>query len=185
MKHIIRIHKQAGSKKNAVRISKVDDIPEFLNGTVAISDGKVSLVCVEGNETCPLGSVIGYEESESTGTGYNAWYIANAATNLIEKDGVFYAKATILEATPITDDFPELLRGANIWRNDDGSWSYGASWGVQTGSPGQAYWVKSGVTKEGVPKGYIITKSEESYKSFIVCNEEGEDIGYLYEIDPA
>ena len=185
MKNIIRIHKQAGSKKNAVRISNVDDIPEFLKGTVAISDGKVSLVCVEGNETCPLGSVIGYEESESTGTGYNTWYIANAATNLIEKDGVFYTKATILEATPMDDESPELLRGAKIWRNDDGSWSYKASWGVQTGFPGKAYWVKSGVTEEGVPKGYILTKTEESYKSFIVCNENGEDIGFLYEIDPA
>ena len=185
MKNIIRIHKQAGSKKNAVRISKVDDIPEFLKDTVAISDGKVSLVCVEGNETCPLGSVIGYEESENTGTGYNTWYIANAATNLIEKDGVFYTKATILEATPMDDEFPELLRGAKIWRNDDGSWSYEASWGVQTGFPGKAYWVKSGVTEEGVPKGYILTKTEESYMSFIVCNENGEDIGFLYEIGPA
>ena len=185
MKNTIRIHKQAGSKKDAIRVSNVADIPEFLRETITISDGVVSLVCVEGSETCPLGSVVGYEQSKKTKTGYNTWFIANAATNLVEKDGVFYTKATVLEATPITDEEPELLRGANIWRNEDGSWSYGASWGVQTGFPGQAYWVKSGVNEQGVPKGYILTKSEESYKLFIVCDEDGNDVGFLYEIDPA
>ena len=185
MKNIIRIHKQAGAKKDAVRINGVQDIPEFLRGSIDIARGKLYLNCVEGNEVCPVGSVIGYEKSEKTKSGWNCWCIANAATNLIEKDGEFYTKATILEAVPMTDEFPELFHGANVWRNEDGSWSYGASWGDQTGHPGEAYWVKSGVTEEGVPKGYILTKSEESYRAFIVCDENGEDIGFLYEIDPA
>lgn len=181
----IRIHKQAGARKDAVRINVSSDIPEFLRTSIEVLTNGLKLVCVEGDEMAPLGSVIGYEVSDNTRTGWNCWCIGNAATNLVEKDGVFYTKATILEAIPITDQFPELMRGANIWRNDDGSWSYGASWGVQTGFPGKAYWVKAGIADDGTPDGYILTKSEETYKAFIVCDEEGNDIGLLCEIDPA
>ena len=31
----------------------------------------------------------------------------------------------------------------------------------------------------------ILTKSEKSYKDYIVCDEDGNDIGWLAEIDPA
>jgi hypothetical protein len=81
---IINIHKQAGQKKDAIRINTIADIPEFLQETIKINDNQINLVCVEGNETVPLGSVIGYEESSSTSTGWNAWHIANAATNLLD-----------------------------------------------------------------------------------------------------
>ena len=37
----------------------------------------------------------GYEKTSSTETGWNAWHIANADTNLVEVDGNFYKKATI------------------------------------------------------------------------------------------
>lgn len=185
MSEIIKIHKAAGKEKAAVRINCVADIPEFLKSSIDIARDMLFLTCVEGNEQAPLGSVIGYEQTENTHTGWNCWWIANADTNLIEKDGKFFTKATILEATPITDEAPELMAGANIWRNDDGSWSYGASWGTQTGWPGKAYWVKSGETEDGTPKGYILTKSEETYGAFIVCDDDGNDIGLLCEIDPA
>ena len=99
MTNTIRIHKQAGAKKDAIRVNTGKDIPEFLRSTIAIEGGQVKLVCVEGAEVAPLGSVIGYEESEKTSTGWNAWCIGNAATNLIERDGIFYKKATILTAS--------------------------------------------------------------------------------------
>ena len=67
----IYIHKQAGQKKDAVRISSVGDIPDFLRSSIDIARDKLYLTCVEGNETCPLGSVIGYEVSENTPSGYN------------------------------------------------------------------------------------------------------------------
>ncbi len=181
----LRIHKAAGSKKDAVRVNTAQDIPEFLRGSIRVVEGKLALTCVEGDEVAPLGAVIGYEPSKKTATGWNTWWIANEATNLVEVDGTFYAKATVLEAEPMTDQPPTILKGANIWRNPDGSWSYGASWGTQTGWPGQAYWVRSGFAPDGTPKGYILTKSEESYRTFLVCDEEGNDIGLLCEIDPA
>lgn len=185
MSGIIKIHKAAGKEKQAVRINNASDIPEFLKDSIGIAHDTLRLTCVEGNEEAPLGSVIGYEKSDNTPTGWNCWWIANAATNLVEKDGKFFTKATVLEAEPITDEAPELMAGGNIWRNEDGSWSYGASWGTQTGWPGKAYWVKSGETEYGEPKGYILTKSEESYGAFIVCDDDGNDIGFLCEIDPA
>ena len=181
---IIRIHKEAGTKKDAVRIKSMRDIPEFLKGSIDIAHGQLYLMCAEGLETCPLGSVVGYERTDRTHTGWNCWCIGNASTNLVEKDGAFYTKATILEAEPMTMEIPELMRDAAIWCNRDGSWSLEASWGIQTGFPGEAYWVRSGFAEDGTPEGYILTKSEESYRSFIVCDEKGNDVGRLCEIDP-
>ena len=185
MAKMMNIHKQAGQKKDAVRISKVGDIPEFLKGSIDIARDKLYLACVEGNQVCPLGSVVGYEKSEKTPSGWNCWWIGNAATNLVEIDGVFYKKATILEATPVTDEFPEFLKGADISQNADGSWSIKTNWGVSTGFPGQAYWVKYGVMEDGYIDANILTKTEKSYKDYIVCDEKGNDIGWLAEIDPA
>ena len=181
----IYVHKQAGQKKDAVRITTPSDIPDFLRGSVDIGNGMLYLTCVEGHEVCPVGSVVGYEESEKTSSGWNCWCIGNAATNLAEVDGVFYKKATILEAAPVTDEFPEFLQGADITHNADGSWSIKTDWGVSTGFPGQAYWIKYGAKEDGSVDANILTKSEKSYKDYIVCDEDGNDIGWLAEIDPA
>ena len=184
MTTIINIHKQAGQKKDAVRISSVSDIPEFLRSSIDIACNKLYLTCVEGNEICQLGSVIGYEESEKTSTGWNCWCIGNAATNLVEIDGVFYKKATVMPAAEVTDEFPEFLEGADITHNPDGSWSIKTDWGVSTGFPGQAYWVRYGTKEDGTPDANILTKTEKSYRDYIVCDEDGNDIGFLHEIDP-
>lgn len=138
----------------------------------------------EGNETCPLGSVIGYEESEKTSTGWNTWVIGNAATNLVEKDGVFYKKATVLEAEPVSDEFPEFLTGAPITHNDDGSWTITTDWGQSTGFPGESYWIRYGTKENGAPDANILTKTEKSYQDYIVCKQDGTAIGKLSEIDP-
>lgn len=179
------IHKQAGQKKDALRVSKVSDIPEFLKSSIDIAGEKLHLTCVEGNEICQLGSVIGYEISENTPSGYNCWCIGNAESNLIEVDGVFYKKATIMPAMAVTDEFPEFLEGADITRNLDGSWSIKTDWGISTGFPGQAYWVRYGTKEDGSPDANILTKNEKSYGDYIVCDDDGNDIGLLSEIDPA
>lgn len=185
MATIINIHKQAGQKKDAVRINSIADIPVFLKDTVTIKGNQIYLVCVEGNETAPLGSVIGYEESTSTSTGWNTWHIANASTNLVEIDGVFYKKATVMPAMAVSEEFPEFLKGADITHNEDGSWSIQTDWGVSTGFPGASYWVKYGTKEDGTPDANILTKTEKSYSDYIVCGEDGQDIGFLCEIDPA
>ena len=181
----IFIHKEAGQRKDAVRVTTAADIPDFLQESISIDGNKVKLVCVEGNETCPSGSVIGYEESDSTSTGWNCWCIGNAATNLIEKDGVFYKKATVFEAQALDDEFPEFLKGAPITQNQDGSWTIKTSWGQSTGFPGKAYWVRYGTHEDGTPDANILTKTEKSYTDYIVCDESGQDVGRLCDIDPA
>ena len=117
--------------------------------------------------------------------GWNAWCIGNAATNLIERDGIFYKKATILTAQQVNDEAPDFLEGANIRHNSDGSWTIVTDWGESTGFPGEAYWVLYGQKADGTPDANILTKTEKSYKDYIVCDENGNDIGWLSEIDPA
>lgn len=185
MAKVIYIHKQAGQRKDAVRVRTQADIPEFLKDTVKIEGDKLVLVCVEGTETAPIGSVIGYEESSQTSTGWNTWCIGNAATNLIEIDGVFYKKATIMKAQAVDEEYPEFLKGAEIRHNPDGSWTIKTDWGESTGFPGKAYWVRYGTKADGTPDANILTKTEKSYRDYIVCDEQGEDIGFLSEIDPA
>ena len=146
---------------------------------------KLLLDCVEGRQECPVGSVVGYEKSARTRSGWNCWCIGDVQATLVEENGLFYTRDDILEVELLTEMSPILLAGAEVWRNDDGSWSYKGPWGIQTGFPGQAYWVRCGFNWDGIPKGYILTKSEESYRSFIVCDMDGNDLGYLHELDPA
>lgn len=183
MSNIIFIHKEAGTKKDAVRVNRESDIPEFLKETIKIVDGKLQLDCVEGIETAELGKVIGYEVSKQTTSGYNAWVIGNADTNLIEKDGVFYKKATVMKAMKVSDEFPEFLEGAPIKRNPDGLWTIKTSWGESTGFPGEAYWVLYGTNDDGTPDANILTKTEKSFKDYIVSDKDGHDIGWLSELD--
>lgn len=184
---IIRIHKLAGQKKDAFRAVDAESIPEFLSesGTVTFEGDHFILVCTEGKEVAPIGSVIGWETSETTGTGYNCWVIGNAATNLVEVDGVFYKKATVFPAMKVTDEFPTFLEGAPITHNADGSWTITTDWGQSTGFPGKAYWVKYGTKADGSPDANILTKTEKSYRDYIVVDQDGQDVGYLCEIDPA
>ncbi len=138
MENIIYIHKEAGTKKDAVRVSREQDITDFLKEAIKVVDGKIQLQCVEGTETARFREVIGYEVSDQTPSGYNCWVIGNATTNLVEKNGVFYKKATIMKAMLVTDEgIPSFLSGADIRKNDDGSWSIKTSWGESTGFPGE------------------------------------------------
>lgn len=145
MNDIIFVHKQAGAKKDAVRVSNNADIPEFLKEAVRVNGDKLEIECVEGNETTNFGEVIGYEKSEKTKSGYNCWVIGNASTNLIEKDGVFYKKATVMRAAQVTEDsIPSFLEGAEVRQNEDKSWTIKTDWGESTGRPYEAYsvWIQ-------------------------------------------
>ena len=180
----IFIRKESGKKKDAVRISKEEDIPEFLRGSVTIENGELVLDCVEGKERAPLGSVIGYEKSDKTASGMNTWNIANAATNLVEKDGEFFTKATVFQAERVGSMLPSFMKGAPAALNHDGSWTVTTDWGQSTGFPGEAYFVRYGTKDDGTPDVNILTKTEESYQAYYVCDENGNIIGRLSEIDP-
>ena len=198
---VIRIHKAPGAKKDAVRINGWGDIPEFLYGIVAIdtSSNEIVIGCleVEKGQRCPLGSVVAYEPSFETGTGWNAWCKADWAETLVEIDGEFYEKSgdekpPVLLAQELTDEFPELIRGAEVERGEDGRWLITTNWGVSKGYPGKAYAVLYGMKEvkdeEGtvigtVPDANILTKTERSFRQYIDCDEEGNDICSLPEWD--
>lgn len=190
---IIYIRKLAGKKKDAFRLNSAEDIPEFLQNNVLIDDeGVAHLLCVEGWLTCPLGTVIGYEQSGFTGTGYNVWPIGNAATNLIEEDGVFYQKPTVAQAELMGEWPSELTMGCLYWRNFQssprrprGSWTIVTDWGESTGMPGQAYWVRYGKKIGGAPDVNILTMSEQSFQDYYVCEADGTLICPLAEYQPA
>lgn len=180
------IHKQAGQKKDAVRVTRKEDIPEFLRKSIRFQDDNtIVLDCVEGSELSRTGVVIGYEKSERMLSGYNCWVIGYVSTNLVEIDGVFYKKAPILKSQPVSEEFPEFLAGATIRHNDDGSWTIKTDRGESTGFPGKAYWVLYGTKADGTLDANILTKNEKSYRDYIVCDEDGNDLGFLSELDPA
>lgn len=186
MGSMLFIRKESGVKKDAFRVTSELSIPDFLRSSVCIDeDNIVHLVCVEGDATCPIDTVIGYEKSEQTRTGWNTWPIGNAKTNLIERDGMFFKKATVFQAELLSDEFPAFLAGAPIVRNDDGSWTITTDWGSSTGFPRMAYWVRYGTKANGKPDANILTKTEKSYQEYFVCTEDGKIIGKLAEIDPA
>lgn len=186
MTNMILIHKEAGTKKDAVRVTKESNIPDFLKDAIKIVDGRIQMQCVEGTETADFGAVIGYEITENTPSGYNCWVIGNASTNLVEKNGVFYKKATVMKAQLVEEDkIPDFLQGAEVRKNKDGSWTIKTSWGESTGFPGECYWVLYGTNEDGTPDANILTKTEKSFKDYLVCDEDGEDLCWLAELDEA
>ena len=89
-----------------------------------------------------------------------------------------------MKAMLVTDKgIPSFLSGADIRKNVDGSWSIKTSWGESTGFPGECYWVLYGINEDGTPDANILTKTEKSFKDYIVCDENGEDLGWLSELD--
>ena len=44
---VINIHQEQGAKKDAVRVSEIKDIPDFLSEAIKIVDGRIQLECVE------------------------------------------------------------------------------------------------------------------------------------------
>lgn len=188
MSIIINIHKVAGQKKDAIRVAKESDIPEFLRKTITIGDGILHLECVEGNETAPLGSVIGYEQSARTTSGWNIWCIGNAATNLVEVDGIFYKKATVFPAMLVPkaeDDQPDWAKGCKLTYNGDGTATIKTDWGFSTGRVGIDFLLLYGMKADGTPDANILTRGEMSYYDYIICNEKGDDIGKLADLYPA
>lgn len=74
---------------------------------------------------------------------------------------------------------------ANADKFPGGIWKVKTDWGESSGKIGEAYWVLYGIKADGTPDVNILTKTEKSYQDYIVCDENGNDIGALSEIDPA
>lgn len=173
-------------KKDAIRINAHRDIPKFLSKTISVYGNVVTFFNREsetGIEKAPVGSIIGYEKYEQSPSGWNAWWIEDESL-LNEINGEFYVKPVSLKVLPVSDKFPEFMRGADIVRSDDGTWTFNV-YGGQIAHPGKDYWVQTGVDSKGTPQGYILGKDTPSYESLVLLNENGEIANLLCCLDPA
>lgn len=193
MSDMIYIQKTQPKEADAIRINSEDDIPENLRSAIRIEqneDGEsvINMDCREGAETAPLGRIIRFEETEANDNcpnGINAWAISpeSETTRFIERDGKIYQKPVPAPALPLGEDIPDWLDGAPIEQKRDGSFEITTDWGVSSGKPGEAYWVKYGDKADGTPDANILTKSEKSFDDYSLCTRDGVNICTLREFD--
>lgn len=181
-------------KKDAFR---ADNIPAELQCNVRVTKQSVTILCNEGIQHVPYSSseelhniVIAYEQSESelegfdgtpVKTGWNAWHKSNALHEdgtpwtLREVDGVFYS--TSAEPVPykmalLTDtaEIPELIKGAEAWRNGD-TWSIKTAWGISSAKIGEGFWVRYEDNADGSVNANILSMSEKSFFQYYLYKD--------------
>lgn len=181
---ILKICKKSGEKVHVERVYKDSDIPKFLKEIVKIIDGKLIVTSLEGEETAELGSFVAYEKSDSTECGYNAWIKGNALETLVKRGNDYVNKPKFVQAQLMGEDFPKLLEEAadRITKNADGSYTIITPWGKSTGYPGKAFWVLYGKNEDGSLDANILNISEESFRQYLVYDENDNEICYLYEL---
>ena len=170
---MITICKKPGIK-NCVRISKKEDIPEFLKDVVHIEGEHIVLDCLEGEERVPLASVIAFEKLESG--KMNVGNKANWATTTIEKDGVFYdlpksVKAILLDEN-ISDDLLEALGDALTYEN--GEYHLKTDWGVSSATAKNGYLLIYGKKENGDLDANILTVGTPSFDQYYLVAENGK-----------
>lgn len=187
-KKIYTICKAPGSPLNLIQIFDKSDIIEPLKPIVRIDGDEIVVESREGIERAKLGSFVAFEKSNSTECGYNAWIKGNALETTVEIDGKRYNKQHYVLAEKMTTGPSELLGEDNkkvIENANKTKKTYPTPWGDVTGSPDEAYWVKYGIHEDGSIDANILNKSEESYRQYILCDDDGNYLCYLHEFDPA
>ena len=90
------------------------------------------------------------------------------------------AEEKIYQAQKVGEDLPEGVNPENAFCIDD-TWFYQDESGdTSLGKMNDAYWII--YDSDNV---FIVDKTAESYKDYIVVEEDGNILGYLCEIDPA
>lgn len=180
---LITICKKPGVK-NCVRISSVEDIPDYLQGVVRVEGDSLVLDCLEGEERCPLGSVIAFEKLESG--KMNVWNKANWKETTREIDGVFYELPKPNKAVAVTDTIPEeIVRGLGDRFSvlEDGTFQIDAGWGLVTCAPNNGYLVIYGKKEDGTLDANFLTKGTPSFEQYYVLDENGNMVQTLSDYD--
>ena len=188
MYNIIRIHTPAVKlQDNVVEISTLSTIPVFLRKAITLANHQLWLDNVDGLGNAPIGSVIAYEKSDLTYSGYNCWFVGRTI-DLVKIDGIFYTKPHIIHAMliPDTDEArPLWVNSSNLTYNGDGTATLETDNGTVTGRIGIDFIISHGIKKNGKPNASILSPYDESYNDYIVCDNSGKDIGKLCELYPA
>jgi hypothetical protein len=180
---MITICKKPGVK-DCVRISEQGDIPEFLKDVVRVEGDLLVLDCLEGEERCPLGSVIAYEKLESG--KMNVWNKANWKETTREVDGVFYELPKPVKAIRITDTIPQSIidgLGDRFSILPTGEFQIDAGWGLVKCAPNDGYIVIYGKKEDGGLDANFLTKGTPSFSQYYVFDENGEIVQSLEEYD--
>ena len=183
MEEMITICKKPGIK-DCVRISVQDDIPDFLKSVVRIEGEELVLDCLEGEERCPLGSVIAYEKLENG--KMNVWNKANWKETTREVNGVFYELPKANTAIRVTDTIPQSVidgLGNRFSVLPTGEFQIDAGWGLVKCAPYNGYIVIYGKKEDGSLDANFLTKGTPSFSQYYVLDESGEIIESLEEYD--
>lgn len=168
-------------EKLAFRLESEADIPECLKDAISTEpDGTFRLDCLEGVEIAPKGVIVAYEQDSRTKSGWNAWVCGKDRLACLH--GKFYTRPSVTEAALIRDgQLPDFMQGANVYRNEDGSYFLTTPWGTSIGRPGEGLFVcyKRGETKEDRPDVNILTFGAESVREYRICTKDGESLGPL------
>ena len=187
MYEIIRIHKPVKEYRNAVEVSTLSTIPEFLREAVALEKHELWLDNEKGVQTAPLGSVIGYEKSDKTISGYNCWFIGNSL-DFIQNEGIYSTKPHVLQAMLIpaeNEPRPVWVVSSGLTYNDDGTATLKAAHGFVSGRIGIDFIITSGMMKNGKPNANILARYDEDYDNYGVYDENDNIVGKLSELYPA
>lgn len=189
MYNIIRIHSPAiAHQNNAVEISTLSTIPSFLRNAVSLENHQLILDNRKGFMIAPLGSVIGYESSDETDSGFNCWPIGQLGVDIVNIDGTYYTKPHIIHAMliPAKDEAkPVWAHSCNLIYNDDGTVTLNTDGITVSGRIGIDFLLCHGMKKNGSADASILSTTDESYTEYIVCDSERKDLGKLSELYPA
>ena len=180
---MITICKKPGVKA-CVRINGEDSIPDFLKSVVKIEGDSLVLDCLEGEERCPLGSVIAYEKLESG--KMNVWNKANWKETTKEVDGIFYELPKPNSAVKITDTIPQSIingLGNRFSVLPTGEFQIDAGWGLVKCAPNNGYVIIYGKKEDGSLDANFLTKGTPSFSQYYVIDENGEIVESLEEYD--
>ena len=180
---MITIDKKPGVK-DCVIINNGNDIPDFLREVVKVEGENLILDCLEGEEKCPLGSVIAFEKLESG--KMNVWNKANWKETTREVNGVFYELPKPNIAARITDTVPQSVidgLGDRFSILPTGEFQIDAGWGLVKCAPNNGYVVIYGKKEDGSLDANFLTKGTPSFSQYYVLDENGEIVQSLQEYD--
>ncbi|MBQ6477126.1 MAG: hypothetical protein IJI43_01635 [Bacilli bacterium] len=171
---LVTVAKKPGVK-NCVRVSGVDDIPDYLKDSITVEGDNLILDCLEGKETVPIGSVIAFEKLDNG--KMNVWNKANWRETTKEVDGVFYDIPKPYKAFPVTDELPPTIVekfGDKLKQAEDGTYELTTSWGVVSCKPNNGYLMIYGEHDDGSLSANFLTKGTPSFEEYYISNADGE-----------
>ena len=185
--NIIRIHTPVKEYRNAVEISTLSTIPDFLKQSILLVNHELWLDNENGTLTAPMGVIVTYKKSARTPSGYNCEVIGSAL-DFSKKDGIYYANPIVLHAMLIPSQEearPVWVNSAGLTYNDNGTATLQTQNGSISGRIGIDFIVTTGMKKNGKPNASILARYDEDYSKYNVYDENDNFIGTLDELYPA